>query len=367
MPIKIISLKKFSLLFSLFLLISCKNESTYDPSLGKLPQYWDDLFHVASSDTPSVHRIELLFPVCAKIWNEKHDLTLSYAPLKPYHELLCKILFFQPGDSISPDSAAQFIIPIISDTAMQLLVDSVRQYYPDQYPFGIIFANALKRWNEWFPEFPLKQIVTIIFGYDYSRPAYLQLADQVSIVDSTIVLGLHYFLGQDCPFFHPELPKYIRRRCRPESILPRVFRFAIQHFHPTKLTPADFPTLLDYMIHNGIELYVTKQILQEVPDSELIYYTSQQWQWAVEYESQVFKHLVPILYSQDFQQYKDYILEGPFTKPFGRESAPRIAEFIGWRIVSHYMERHPSMSLKQLLELPKTEYPRIFEEARYKP
>jgi hypothetical protein len=360
---------RFLLLFLLvFYCLSCKqNVSSYPPSLGVLPQYWEALEEEVPGDTPTISRIELLFPTCAQIWNQTHDLKKAYQPLVPYHDLLCKLLLFQPGDSLSFDSTAQFLIPIVTDSAMQWLVDSVRSYYSEQYPFSVLFAKALHRWNKEFQDFPLKHITTIVYGYDYSRPAYLQLADQVSIVDSTIVLGLHYFLGVDCPFYHPELPAYMRRRCRPESILPRVFRFAIQHARATQLTPADFPTLLDYMIDKGIELYVAKQILQEVPDSELIYYTASQWEWATTYERELFQHLVPLLYSQDFNQYKDYVLEGPFTKPFGRESAPRIAEFLGWRIVSHYMKRNPGISLSQLLRLQKSDYPQLFENARYKP
>ncbi len=266
-----------------------------------------------------------------------------------------------------PDTIlAQMVVAFAVDSLTLAFIDTIYRYYPPDYPFDKLFLRPLQRFKHYFPSFTLPKIFTFYPGYDYQRPVYFQLDDQVFVYESYVGIGLHYFLGVDAPFYHPELPRYMRRRCRIESLLPRVFHKVLEQYQP-RLTPAHFPTLLQEMIHVGIRYYCLDKLLEEVPDSELIYYTSAQWQWAQKFEARIYKMLLPYLFSKDYNQYKEFIAEGPFTKRLGAHSAPRLGHFIGWRIVQSYMEGHPEVSLDSLLTMPIAQYEQLFREAKYKP
>ncbi|HPD53498.1 MAG TPA: gliding motility lipoprotein GldB, partial [Bacteroidia bacterium] len=60
-----------------------------------------------------------------------------------------------------------------------------------------------------------------------------------------------------------------------------------------------------------------------------------------------------------------YAGEGPSTGGFPKESPGNIALYIGWRIVESYMERHPDVSIRQLLE--EKDLNRVYQESGYKP
>ena len=53
------------------------------------------------------------------------------------------------------------------------------------------------------------------------------------------------------------------------------------------------------------------------------------------------------------------------TAAFGKESPPRLGEWIGWQIVKSYMNNHPEITLQQLLH--KNDSQEILIQSGYKP
>jgi len=70
------------------------------------------------------------------------------------------------------------------------------------------------------------------------------------------------------------------------------------------------------------------------------------------------------IYSIDPATIQTYIGEAPNTQVMTESAPGNIGQWVGWRIVKEYADKHKDFSVQQILEAPaKT----IFEEAKYKP
>jgi hypothetical protein len=108
---------------------------------------------------------------------------------------------------------------------------------------------------------------------------------------------------------------------------------------------------LDRMLYEGKLIYFAKQFLPNYADSLIIGYTSAQMKWSKENESNIFQLLVSEdLFSTDVLKYRKYTDEAPYTVNLTAESAPRLAWFIGWKMVEKYMEENPGVSLDELMK-----------------
>ena len=71
-----------------------------------------------------------------------------------------------------------------------------------------------------------------------------------------------------------------------------------------------------------------------------------------------------LLFSKDEDPIRRLVQEAPFSNPF-KNSPGRIGAFIGWRIIVSYMEKHPEISLNQLMQ--ETNSRAILDKSGYKP
>jgi hypothetical protein len=95
------------------------------------------------------------------------------------------------------------------------------------------------------------------------------------------------------------------------------------------------------------------KILPDVADSTKIRYTTEQLKWCHEFESKIWGYFLEqnLLYETDYQKIQKYLTEAPFTPGLGEknESAPKLAVWTGWQIVRKYMDKHPDVTLPQLM------------------
>jgi hypothetical protein len=128
-------------------------------------------------------------------------------------------------------------------------------------------------------------------------------------------------------------------------------------------------TLLSKMVYNGKILYFMDQILPNVADSIKIGYTTQQINWCTDFKATIWAYLLEqnLLYETDDQKIQTYINEAPFTPQLGEhnQSAPKIGVWTGWQIVREYMERHPEVTLQQLMANQDAQ--KILNDSKYRP
>ncbi|MDX1906289.1 MAG: hypothetical protein SF053_04585 [Bacteroidia bacterium] len=251
---------------------------------------------------------------------------------------------------------------LLRDSAVYRLLDTIRQVFPYDYPLAARLLPPLKRLSRDFSDITFPAFRTFVNGYIMESD--LRDADQIVPLPEYFCLGLHYFMGPEWPYYPPQIPQYQRRRFDTTHMETLMMTAVAEGLLPPVPRHTE-PTLLDNMIRAGIRQYFLAQMLPYTPDSIRLGYTASQMEWAGYYEARIYKELIDKLFSTDFNLLNTYLGEKPYTTQLSTESAPRIGEYAGWRIVTAYMKRHPEVTLEELCS--RTDYEVIFKEARYKP
>ncbi len=125
--------------------------------------------------------------------------------------------------------------------------------------------------------------------------------------------------------------------------------------------------LLNNMIYEGMLMYLTKRLLPEQPDSLIFGFTPDQMQWCNRNEEQMWAHLVEhkLLFSTEQFTINQFVGEAPFTKAFTNESPGKASIWLGYRIVSRFMNRNKDYSLSMLMN--ETDYLSILSRSGYNP
>lgn len=221
-------------------------------------------------------------------------------------------------------------------------------------------TSAFKHVKYYFPAVKIPQIITFFSGFAVQSP----------INENYIGIGLDMFLGEDSKFYPAlakSIPRYIARRFTRENILPRTME---TYLRETLYPEPDFktPNLLTLMVYNGKIMYLMDEFMPQVADSLKIGYTSNQMQWAKNYEKDIWAWFLEedLLFETDYYKIQKHVGEAPFTPELGshNESAPKLGVFLGWQIVKKYMQEHPETTLNELLKQDDAQ--QLLKESKYK-
>lgn len=236
-------------------------------------------------------------------------------------------------------------------------VDSV---FPNLDKQDAQLTDAFRRIKYYFPKKQLPKVYAYFSGFQA----------QTSIGDGYFAIGLDMFLGAKSRFY-PALiqivPMYISHRFTPDNIAPRVVEgIAREDMFPE---PDKDHNLLDKMVYNGKILYFMDQTLPDVADSIKIGYTTAQLKWCDTYKADIWGYFLEenLLYESDEEKIQKFLGEAPFTPGLGEknESAPKLGIWTGWQIVRQYMDKHPEVTLPQLMADEDAQ--KILNGSKYRP
>lgn len=269
------------------------------------------------------------------------------------------------GDTTVPDSVyRQDVQTLAEDSLFRWLIDTVLRVYPLTYDLAGMLKPLFQRWKALYPEDSLPKVVTFVTGYGPIGALTLE-QDQCKLCEKHLMIGLHYFISDTFGFYPPDLPYFIRRRLTAPHI-PVFVALRLLRSKMPRLSPRQLPKMIDYMVWHGIQLYALEKLLPELPDTLRLFYTQAHLDWLKENARYAYKELLPYFQESRYTTIQPFIGEEPFTKLFGRESPPRLGWYFGWQAVRRYAEKH-GVSLRQLLELPPTQYAQVFSDSGYRP
>ena len=249
------------------------------------------------------------------------------------------------------------ITDFLNDTYIQEIHRDVEKAFPNLDTAEAQLKSALSIYKYYFPDAQLPVLYGVVAGIDPSAPFVLY-------VDNEIIINLDWYLGRNYKYYKDyRIPQYIREECERKYIPLDCFRRAIAYRHLPPKTPV---TLLDYMIEEGKIVYFTELMFPETPVADVIGYSDEKFEWAQKYQADVWNYLIEndLLFSKDEEPIRRLVQEAPFSNPF-KNSPGRIGAFIGWRIIVDYMEKHPEISLNQLMQ--ETNSRTILDKSGYKP
>ncbi|UYQ93218.1 hypothetical protein MKQ68_24350 [Chitinophaga horti] len=271
--------------------------------------------------------------------------------------------YFQHVLNFGPYSDTDHIVQMqtrafLKNNDFRLLQDSINQHFQSLDKLEQEITDAFRFTKYYIPSFKAPKVRTFMSAIGN----YGALT-----VDSTVGIGLDMYLGANFPIYQvlsAELPSYLVRTFEPAYIPVNVMKVVEQDLFPRA---AEGRKLVEQMIDAGRQQYFLSKVLPHTADTLRIGYTRQQLDWCDENEEMIWQFFVQrnLLYSTDWQQLMHFMGEGPSTQGMPPGSPGKIGVYTGSRIVSAYMERHPDVTLQQLMETK--DALQIFNAAKYRP
>ena len=260
----------------------------------------------------------------------------------------------QIGNSSRPDYPAN-ISSFLSDAAISTVYADVEKEFANTDKMSAQFEDALKHYAYYFPGKQVPHIATFISGFNYP----------MAVTDSVLGIGLDMYLGKKYNYYKMmALPQYQVDFMDKEYILTDAMRSWIQ----TEFETMDaHNNLLSEMIFQGKLIYALDLILPNESDTVKMEYTAKQLQWLKASEASIWAYFIDknLFYSTKSSENVKYINPAPFTAGMPKESPGRVGVWLGYRIVSSYMERNSSLTLAQLMQEKNAQ--KILNESHYKP
>ncbi len=245
----------------------------------------------------------------------------------------------------------------VTDTLNRYLYIRTADVFPTLEPLEKDLSSAVSHFRYYFPNQKLPSFYSYISGGYFEAP--------VLLVDSVVLIGLDNYLGSNFVYYaRMGVPRYKAHWMIKQEIPVDVMK-TLYGTLPFKRAKAR--NLLDRMISAGKELYYLDAMMPEVADTLKIRYTAKQLNWVVKNENNIWGFLIgqKLLFSADFMQTNKLMQDGPFTKGFDADAPARLGEWVGWQIVSAYMEKNKEVSLKEMLQINDSQ--KILNQSGYKP
>ncbi len=242
------------------------------------------------------------------------------------------------------------------DTIQLEINDEIKKTFKDlseeEEQLNLLFQHI----KYYFPEIKEPRVITITSDVDYQN--------KIVISKGLLIIALDTYLGSDHHFYEG-IQKYLKQNFERNQIVSDVASM----YAKNKVGPIRDRTFLGNMISFGKELYLKNLFLPKISNSIKMGYSEEQYAWVEANEEEIWRYFVDkqLLYSTDSELMPRFLYPAPFSKFYleeiDNESPDRVGQFIGWEIVTSYMENN-NVSLQQLL-LEDAET--IFNRSKYKP
>lgn len=220
-------------------------------------------------------------------------------------------------------------------------------------------TQSFKYLKYYFPGYRVPKLVSYIGPFN---------APGVAVTNGAIAIGLQLYGGKNFSFYNSEegialYPAYISRRFEQQYIPANVMTAVINDIYPDKSTGRP---LVEQMVEKGKQWYMLDKLLPGTADSIKTGYTNRQLDWCRENEGLIWDFFLQSneLYTTEPALVKSYIGEAPVTQEMSPASPGNIGQWVGWRIVQAYADKHPELELDALM---KTDAKKIFSGSKYKP
>ena len=243
------------------------------------------------------------------------------------------------------------------DSLQQALYEISQKVF-NQWPEREARLNrAMKRYYFHFGKRDTLEFYTYISALDFNYPTLYAKPFCFSALD--------LYLGPDQAFYQA-MPRYLRYNRQPKFLLPDAISAIVEGQSPP---PVENAHLLDAMIYHGKILFVTHQLLPELPLHDLLKYPEEKMAFAREHEREMWLYFIEnqLLFKRSENLKARFINLAPFSKfrtHLDKETPGRIGIWYGYLLVKNYFE-NAEPSLPELLAEKNSR--KILNQAGYKP
>lgn len=336
---------KYFIFFSLFMFfISCKNKK-HIPDVSSIPL------------NLKVERFEQAF-----FKADTTNLAASFDTLhKKYNNFFTDYLFQILGLLPQPDSTLNQAKLFLSSNAYNQVYKDATEQFSNLNDVVEELSLGLKLTKYYFPKYQLpKKIITFVGPIDGVAT--------VPTNDNDIAIGLQAFLGKNYPayqslYIQQTYPSYKTYRFERQYIAMNCIKNNLNILFPYNNSGRP---LCERMVEEGRRLYVLDALLPNTADSIKTGYTVNQLAECNNNEQNIWSYFVQnnLLFEREPSKVSPYVTDGPKTPELSETAPGNIGTFAGWQIVKKWMNKNPSISLQQLMQMPVMQ---IFNEANYAP
>lgn len=323
-------------LLCLFLMAACqKQEPAYKAKLNVKPEAYDLEFDRYE---------EVLFNL---------DTVDFQQELKRIQE---RFKVFIGGD-LNNSQAVQYLKDFATDPFSITLYDKVMTAFPDLNEVEPMVEDVMAHFHYYYPEIELPiKAFTCITGVHPDEPP-------VQIIDNQLVISLDWYLDDEEIYDQIGMPRYMSLRRNIHTLAKEVAEQLYMYYLYEWRKQGQ---VIGEMVFYGRRSFFIEAMCPELPDSILLGYSSNQWQWAVENEGAIWADIVGNrrLYETGLDTYMMFFGDGPFTQAYSNDAPSRLGEFFGLNITRSYFSNN-EISLQDLMQ--RKDLQNIFQDSGYKP
>jgi hypothetical protein len=217
--------------------------------------------------------------------------------------------------------------------------------------------DALKHVYHYFGSNKTYQPYTYISNLDYDYP--------ILLADSVIFVATDLYLGVECPYY-AGLPTYLRFYRQPSFMV----RDIIESIALSKSVKPKQERLIDDMVFHGKLLYFIHLMMPDVAPEIIVRYTSDDLAFCAKNEKSIWAYFIEnnLLFDTSLDTKRRFVDTAPFSKfrtKFDNNTPGMIAKWVGYRLISSYAEKHPDMTIAELMQQGDTD--KILKLSGYKP
>ena len=256
--------------------------------------------------------------------------------------------------NVSDQRYYQELIFFTQHKDMREAYDTVQVVFSDvskiEQELGVAFWNFI----QFFPTIEIPKIVAFFSGFNYG----------VITFDDYIAIGLENFLGSNSKYYSfVGEPKYIRFQKQEKFISSNVLEALLNEHFQSYTGGQD---LISQLIYKGKIMYCIDNMLPQISLADKFRFTKDQMIWTEDNEEAIWKYFIhnDLLFSKDEKKFRSYINYAPFAKGMPKEAPGRVGYYIGYRIVSNYMQ-NSDIDYSQLMLLNDSRD--FLKNSKYKP
>ena len=275
-------------------------------------------------------------------------------------------LFFR--EVVRLDTASQTfeedVRDIIQDKGYQELFEQVQERFASFDEIHNDINQTIENYLQLFPNHSghIPKVYTFISGFLYQCFVFNDKGGE------GLGLGLDLFLGPDYDYRSinprdPSFSAYLTRTYNPDYISKKIAEVLVED----KLLPPAKSDFLSIMLWEGKKIYIMDQILNFKADTILLQFTKDQLKWCKDNEAEMWDFFFrrDLFYETDFSRFSKLVAPSPNSPGMPSEAPGQTGSYMGWRIVSEYMRRHPNSSIQELIEISDAQD--LLTLSKYKP
>ena len=260
---------------------------------------------------------------------------------------------------IAPQGEEKYLIGFTHYKEVQKLYDTIQNIYAIFDPIESDFKTAFKYFKYYFPEKPTPKVTTFISEFSLGNFIY---------GENNLAVGLDFYLGSNFPYQqknpqNPNFSAYLTRSFNADHLVSKTLQPLVDDLIP----PPETDHLLALIIREGKKLYVQDKLLPATNDSIIMEVSTQQWDWLVENEKEIFSFFLQesLFYDSNWQKIRKYVEYSPNSPGMPIEAPGRTGAWLGWQIVKALMKKNPSLTLTEMIQ--RVDSKQFLTDSGYKP